>query len=276
MMKKSSIESGHPIYLGTNLQLLRQRRGLSQEEMATTLGIKRASLSGYELGHTQPNLDVLATLADFFSMPLDPLIRLDLSAIPGSQLEAFEKGLSFDADGKRLRVLLTTVDPSGDENIELVPQEASAGYTRGYADPDYIKVLPTFRLPFLPREKKYRTFPIKGDSMPPVQEGSWVTGSYVQNWHQIKDGEPCILVTRDEGIVFKLVANRLSEDGTFLLSSTNPAYEPYRIKATEVVEVWRFVNYISPELPEANLSRDQLAQAVMDLQREVAEIRSRV
>ena len=110
--------------------------------------------------------------------------------------------------------------------------------------------------------------------MPPVSPGSWVTASFVQNWNRIKDGEPCIIITQNDGIVFKMVTNQLEKDNTFLLCSTNPAYEPYAINVAEVSEIWRFEHYISAELPEPNLSRDELAQAVVDLQREVALIRN--
>ena len=51
-------------------------------------------------------------------------------------------------------------------------------------------------------------------------------------------------------------------------------YEPYEISVKEVVEVWKFVNYISAELPEPNLSKDQLTDTVLNLQREVSRIKN--
>jgi hypothetical protein len=62
------------------------------------------------------------------------------------------------------------------DNISF-PWFASAGYTRGYADPDYIEKLPQMKLPFLP-SGKHRAFPIKGDSMPPIREGSFVIAKF--------------------------------------------------------------------------------------------------
>ncbi|MCB0818226.1 MAG: S24 family peptidase, partial [Flavobacteriales bacterium] len=128
-------------------------------------------------------------------------------------------------------------------------------------------------MPFLSRDKKYRTFQISGDSMPPVNEGAWVTGEYVQNWHTIRDGQPYIVVTKEEGIVFKVVYDQLKEKGSLLLCSTNPLYQPYEVPVGEVLEVWKFVHYISPELPEPNLTRDDLSRSVMDLQKEVSRMR---
>lgn len=79
--------------------------------------------------------------------------------------------------------------------------------------------------------------------MLPIPEGAWVTGSYIQNWHSIKDGTPCVIVTRDEGIIFKLVYNQLKKNETLLLVSTNRIYKPYELAANKIAEVWQFETY---------------------------------
>ena len=170
--------------------------------------------------------------------------------------------------------MATTVDRQNEENIELVHVKAKAGYTTGYGDPDFIKVLPTFQLPFLDRNKKFRTFQISGDSMPPVSDKSWITGEFVQNWKTIKDGYPYIVVTENEGVVFKILYQQFDKNQSLLLCSTNPIYKPFEINVNEILEIWKFVNYISDEMPEPNLSRDQLNNTMMDLQKEIREIKN--
>ena len=87
-------------------------------------------------------------------------------------------------------------------------------------------------------------------------------------------GIPHIIVSKNEGIVFKVVDNTIEKNGKILLSSTNPAYEPYEVKITEVLEIWKFVNYISPEMPKADLSTDQLSEAILNLQRDVGKLKN--
>ena len=101
--------------------------------------------------------------------------------------------------------------------------------------------LATFQLPFLSREKKYRTFQISGDSMLPIPDGSWVTGEYVQNWRSVKTGRPYIILTVDDGIVFKIVENRIKEEGKMVLHSLNPLYDDYDVEVASVREIWKFV-----------------------------------
>jgi transcriptional regulator with XRE-family HTH domain len=64
---------------------LRKNRNLTQDDMATTLGISRAALSHYEKGRREPDYNTLITIADFFKVSLDyimgrtddPLASLD-------------------------------------------------------------------------------------------------------------------------------------------------------------------------------------------------------
>ncbi|WP_217494793.1 XRE family transcriptional regulator [Crocinitomix algicola] len=256
------------------MKLLRKRKKMSQEELASALGLTRSSYSGYENGVAEPNLENLTKFSEFFNISLDKLIKIELAKISEAEWEKIDKGIEVDVEGKSVRVIAITVDQENNDNIELVSKKARAGYTTGYSDPEFISVLPTFNLPFLKKDRKYRTFPIKGDSMPPVSDGSYVIGEYVENWNTIKDGFPHIVVTVDDGIVFKNVYKRLNDNQCFQLCSTNPLYEPYEVHANDIVEMWRFVNYISSDLPTSSFKESELTQAILDLQTEVKHLKN--
>lgn len=260
--------------VGGNIKLLRKRLKKSQEEVANDLGLTRSSYSGYENGVAQPNLEILIELSNYYKISTDDLLKKDLEKLSDSEWTKIDKGLHVDLKGQKLRVLTSIVNEENDDLIELVPVKASAGYTSGYADPDYLKVLPTFHLPFLSKDRKYRSFPIKGDSMPPVVEGSFVVAEFIQNWMSIRNGTPCIVVTKDDGIVFKVVHNLLDSEQSFQLCSTNPFYEPYLVHANDIIEMWKFVNYISPELPNVRPDDNNLSQSIQSLRQEVNEIKN--
>ncbi len=236
------------MFFSSNIKLLRNRKGISQAEVATALGIKRTTLTGYEKGTSSPSLKGVLAFADYYVISLDILLKEDLQSYSESKLSQLDRR-ELDVSGSNLRVLATTIGEDNEENIELVPKKAKAGYTEGHRDPDFINVLSTFRMPFLDRNKKYRTFQISGDSMPPVADGSWVTGDFVQNWEHIRDGYPYIIVTKDDGIVFKIVYNRIQENGKLLLCSTNTFYQPYEVIIENVLEIWSFTHFISSEMP---------------------------
>lgn len=263
-------------YFNSNIKHLRKRKARTQDDTALALNMKRSTLSGYENEVAKPSVEVLTAFSDYFSVAIDTLIKVDLTTLPESQISQLERGYDVFIKGSKLRVLTTTIGEDNEENIELVPEKAKAGYTGGFADPDFIKVLPTFRLPFLSKEKKYRSFQISGDSMLPIPNGSFVTGEYVQNWRHIKNGYPYIVLTVDDGIVFKMLENNIESNGKIKLHSLNELYESYEIEINQVREIWKFVNYISSEMPEANQPKDELLKTVQELRKEVRAIQTKL
>jgi len=261
------------MYFSNNIKFLRKRRSKTQDDVAMALGMKRSTLSGYENDVAEPNIEALLALSKYFNVAIDTLIKVDLSMIGEFQLGQLERGYDVHLKGSNIRVLATTVDSGNRENIELVSERAKAGYTTGYADPEYIRVLPTFQLPFLSKERKYRTFQISGDSMLPIPDKSYVTGEYVTDWHDIHDKQAYIILTIDDGIVFKIVENHI-DNGFLTLHSLNPVYHPFSIHLNEIKEVWKFVHYISSEMPEsANMPKEQqLIDTINDLRKQVEEI----
>jgi transcriptional regulator with XRE-family HTH domain len=260
----------------SNIKLLRKRRGRTQDETAFILGMKRSTLSGYENEVAQPGIDALLAFSRYFGISVDTMLKVDLSKLSQSELSQLERGYDVFITGSKIRILTTTVDNDNNENIEVVNQKASAGYRVGYSDPEYIKILPTFHMPFLSKEKKYRTFQISGDSMLPIPDGSWVTGEFVQNWNLIRDGQPYIILTLDDGIMFKVVANRIKTDGYLTMSSLNPLYDSYNIDIKDVREVWKFVHFISSAIPEPNLPREELALTVAALKKDMEKLKKQV
>ena len=232
------------MYLSTNLKLLRQREGKSQTELAKTLGLTRTTLIGYEKS-VQPPFPKLIRISEHFKVSLDALIKYNLSNLSEFQLSEIERGMDIDITGQKLRVLTTTTDSSGNENIEMVDTKAQAGYTAGFGDSEFVEKLPKFQLPFLPKEKTYRCFQIEGDSMLPIPESAWVTASFIQDWTGIKNGTPCIVVTKDDGLVFKLVYKNNKQ---LQLVSTNRIYQPYSISINQISEVWKFETWNSFEV----------------------------
>ena len=266
--------------INTNLKFWRRELALTQAQMAEKLGIKRSLVGAYEEGRAEPKLATLVNMARLFGISLDQLVTTDFSKKKNAkaavrQLEAAGPtgSPSPTRPGGNLRILALTVDKEQNENIELVPQKAAAGYLNGYADPEYLEELPKFRLPMLGTTGTYRAFEIAGDSMLPIASGTVIVGRYVDDWLSIKDGTPCIVVSSKEGIVFKRVFNRLKEGAMLALHSDNPVYSPYEIDVEDVVEIWEAKAYISSTFPIADLSLNRLASIVLDLQQQVSTMK---
>ncbi len=259
----------------SNIKFLRKRKGRTQDDVASALGLTRSTLNNYENRIAQPGMETLVSFSEYYGVAIDTLIKADLTKLSESQLSQLEKGYDVFIRGSNLRVLATTVDQENEENIELVSEKASAGYASGFADPEYIRILPTFQLPFLSKQKKYRTFQINGDSMLPIPNGAYVTGEFVQNWNFIRDKQAYIILTINDGIMFKVVENRIVEEGQLRLHSLNPNYLPYSLHVNDVREIWKFVHYISSEVPDKRPTENEMMDNISEIREEVKKISER-
>ena len=66
--------------ISTNLKYLRKKKGLTQLELRTILGYTRSTWSNYENGITNPSIEDIITISNFFGITLDDLIMNDLPA----------------------------------------------------------------------------------------------------------------------------------------------------------------------------------------------------
>jgi transcriptional regulator with XRE-family HTH domain len=87
-----------------NIKLIREKIGLSQEEVAKYLGIKRELISYYETGSRPVPLELMERLADFYG--------IDLADLLSDNKEVLNANLAF-----ALRTIEDELDKEDLENI---------------------------------------------------------------------------------------------------------------------------------------------------------------
>jgi transcriptional regulator with XRE-family HTH domain len=250
--------------IANNIRFLRQWKGLSQEQLADELEITRSRIGGYEEARNEPPIDLLIKLSEFFHIAIDALVRGDLRK---TNLDGLMK------IGKNRILFPILLDQEGNDMVELIPMKASAGYLKGYADPEYIEKLPQMQLPFLPTGK-HRAFPIKGDSMPPIKEGSFVIGKYLEKIDDLRPGHTYVVVTKDDGLSYKRVMTYSKKEGAIELHSDNKMYQPYKVRTEDVLEMWEYtcsINMNQYDHDELNL--DSIMNMLKGLKVEIEQIK---
>jgi len=250
-----------------NIRLLRAEKKLSQQKVAEALIITRAALSKYEEGKSEPPLDVLGRIARYYHVSIDVLIGVDLRKVPLDSLLKLEDN----------RILLpVTVDKSGKESIEIVPLKAKAGYLQGYSDPEFIEHLQRMQLPFL-GPGKYRAFPVEGDSMPPHRDGSFIVARYVESLKDIRDGKTYIVLSKQDGMVYKRLFRKNKSPQVFLFHSDNPAYKPYEVPAQHMLEVWAYAcSFSTKEYAAQDIGLSDIREMFHYLQADLKEVKARI
>ncbi|WP_343559607.1 helix-turn-helix domain-containing protein [Sphingobacterium sp.] len=238
------------IYFFSNLRFLRNRRKLTQEQVSVALGIHRIKYTNLENGKTKsPSMDELLKLSRFYRLSIDTLLQIDLSKIGELKLRELENGDDIYIKGGNIRVLAITVDPNNNENVEYVPIKGRAGYAAGgFADIEFLAELPKYSRPDLPKFGTYRTFPIEGDSMLPFPEKMDVTGRFIEDWTNIKEGTLAIVVLNGQDIVFKEIA--VLEDRQLVCRSWNKTYTPFTVPFEDICEIWEYHSFATTVIPE--------------------------
>ncbi len=252
--------------ISSNLKYLRKKKGHTQQQFADAMEIKRSLIGAYEEDRAEPKYELLKKIAEYFDLTIDEFIndKIDDNWKPKPK-----------SQGSNLRVLSISVDNNDRENIELVPVKASAGYLNGFSDPQYIQDLPKFQLPIPAlRQGTYRAFEIMGDSMLPVQPESVIIGEYLENWNDIKIGETYIIISKNEGVVYKRAGNKFKENRELKLVSDNKVYDPYTIPAEDILEIWKAKAYISTTLPEPTPEPtiETLSSMMAQMQKSIAQL----
>jgi len=250
-------------FFTNNLRHLRLLKEVSQEYLAEEINVTRAQIASYESSRTEPNIETLIKLSDYFNLPLDVLVKKDLTKT---------KENSFIEIGNQRVLFPILVDSNNDNLIEVVPVNASAGYLLGYDDPEYIEQLQNIKLPFLP-VGKHRAFPIKGDSMLPMKDGSYVVAEYVEDVNDLKDGEACIIISKNDGMTYKRVYKQVKRN-SLLLKPDNTSYSPYEVNLEEVLELWKFtcaINTANYDVKDLKMS--SILQMFNELKIELEELK---
>ena len=250
--------------ISSNIKFLRKKKGLTQQQFADQINIKRSLVGAYEEERAEPKYDLIKKIASFFEMTVDDFIN----EVIDDKWAPKPKG-----NPANLRILSISVDKDDNENIELVPTKASAGYLNGYADPEYVAQLPKFNLPMF-TNGTYRAFEIKGDSMLPLPSGSIIIGEYVENWADVKPAETYVVISKADGVVYKRIGNKFKDNKKLKLVSDNPVYEPYEINSEDILERWKAKAFISTQLPQPSPepTMESLTAMMTQMQRSISKM----
>lgn len=230
--------------ISLNIRHLRGRNNLTQKALADLLGFGKTTISNYEKGVSEPDLDICIKISKIFGVSLDNLVSnsIDYDTIPD---------VTFTNIGQL----------HGVSNI-LVPISANAGASVGYSQ-EWVNQDPVqLNLPGLPTGS-YRTFPINGNSMEPyVLHGDHLVSSRIDDIRDCRLGQPYIVVT-SSGIWCKQIL--LSFSG-LELHSFNLDVLPFVVAHDEVLEVWNPFIRITTHL----VTPDQMSSRLLHLEQRVA------
>ena len=110
---------------GEKLRLLRSRKGLTQGEVASKIGVERSTYSYYELGKTFPDWNMIKKLADLFDVSYYALLEEENKYIFGDTGKGSEAEI---LTSEERRIILSIRNLSPEDRKKLIDLIKSLDY----------------------------------------------------------------------------------------------------------------------------------------------------
>ncbi|MBQ8293455.1 MAG: helix-turn-helix transcriptional regulator [Bacilli bacterium] len=95
---------------GETLKRLRQRKNISQDELAKELNVKQYVISSWEIGRSEPNIEQIKFLSTYFNIPTDYLLGKDIIIVNDDKefqivINHFKQDVQDDAICEVIKIL---------------------------------------------------------------------------------------------------------------------------------------------------------------------------
>ncbi len=226
-------------FFGKNIKKIRSVKGLSQQAFADLFDLKRGTLGAYEEERSEPKIDTIIKIANYFSIQIDELLTSELSV---------NKLLKFNGD------LTTYAVDVKQEQFPLVPC-ITEGFIGDYIDlctnGNFIKELPTLQLP-VNLSKEFRGYVVCNLEMTTHDNGFYpkdiVIGEKVPNEiiKKLNNGTLVFVVVQNKLIFKRIFVTK--NNAVFRADHKNIEDEEYPV--SDIKELWRVRYVFCRRIPE--------------------------
>ncbi|RZK25603.1 MAG: LexA family transcriptional regulator [Hymenobacter sp.] len=241
-------------FVGKNIRKLRTVKKLSQASFAELFGLARPSVGAYEEGRSEPKMETLIQIAQYFGLSVDLLLTKELTV---------NELYHFDIFQEQLAAPVAPNTPSiADALADVTPYVAgnrSLEYIVNHHDPTFIDSLPWVKLPHQ-FSGLTRAFEIRGAEMQlPKQRG--LRHKDLVLCTRVSKAEPAlqvggiyVFVTQGKMLV-RRVAQKLAEGQRLYLKADNADYSSQEFELAQALEIWEvkgvFTTHLRPPAPAA-------------------------
>lgn len=219
-------------YIGKNIKKIRGIKSLSQQAFAELFDLKRATLGAYEEERSEPKIDTIINIANYFSIPIGDLLIKELTV---NQLLKFKGELTVDAEE-----IQTETFPK----IPFVTEKSEEDYLKYFHKDKFIEDMPYLRLPLNP-EKSFRAYAVRNLEMTNHDKGFFpkdvVVGEVTPKsvWRKLNNGTVVFVVTEKGALLRRLFTTPKG----FVLRADHKSIEDVSLKTSDIKEMWR-IRYV--------------------------------
>lgn len=242
--------------LGLLIKMRRTELNLTQEQLASMIGIGRAAINAIENGHSTAPLDRIITLNQLFGINLidNDIITREEDGITQEEYEAIVQNKDTARLGEQIQQIATSKDeknrfialPNGKLllAVDLVEPHAEAGFLSQFSDVSYREDIPKHFILINKEDKgEYLAWVVRGDSMTDgtvnsipnksvaigkkIKRDLWRSKFHLHQWKYY-------IIVHKLGIICKEIVSHDTEKGIIHLHALNPDKEYYPDRAVHL------------------------------------------
>ncbi len=249
-------------FFGKNIRKIRSVKTLSQQAFAELFDLKRGTLGAYEEGRSEPKIETIITIANYFSIPIDDLLTRELTV---NELLKFKSSLT-----EQFEVVATERFPA----IPCITDTNASDYLQFCEKESFIEDMVSLALP-VESEAELRGYVIQSLEMSNQDQGLFpkdlVIGERVKipKLDKLGRGEMVLVMTKSQ-----LILRRLYKQGNQLvLRADHKKVQEISIDQQDVCELWRIIAVFQKRIPEVT---NGIEEKLLKLEEEFAKLRGKL
>jgi transcriptional regulator with XRE-family HTH domain len=218
-------------FIGQNIKKIRQAKKISQAQFAAQFKLARPSVGAYEEGRSEPKIDTIIQIANYFSISIDVLLTRELSV---SEI------YSFDLVKEKLDKAHNLKKQARQAvSIGIVRNDQYLDYIVNFENRDYLKNLEQIGIPETGNAND-RAFEIMGSEMEfqlqGLHHGDVLIGKRIQPKELKKQSGKILTVIHKANITTRRLKS--IDKSNLILSADDPNYPELIINRNEILETW--------------------------------------
>ncbi len=248
-------------FFGKNIKKIRGVKGLSQQAFAELFGLKRATLGAYEEGRSEPKIETIIKIANYFSIIIDDLLTSELTV---NQLLQFKGDLTLEVDKFEKEKMF---------EIPLITTKSKSDYVKYYDKPKFINDLSVVSLP-VDSEVELRAFVVDNLEMTSNENGVYPNDIVIGEKYSIDTinsikGEDLVLTLVGDELVLR---HLIVEENTVVLKAAHKNIDDKNFSLSDVKELWLIRYTFLRRVPEF---RNPFEDKLYFLEREFAKLKGK-
>lgn len=257
--------------IADRLKQFREGLGITQAQMAQSVGLKQGSYSDVERGKVNISGELLKSLVKEYrispiwlydgegemtlqdvNLNVNPTVNPNRESSNETYINKDRPSSVAEAEEvyQQREPVVVTIDSEGRSNVVMIDQQAAAGFPAHYQDQQWYQDLPAFGLPWPEFQRgHFICLQASGDSMhPTIYHHDWLVAEQVTELTHIKEGYIHVVLT-ESGVVVKRILKRVAERSALALKSDNPTYPTYDEPVAGILALYRVKYKLSANLP---------------------------